>query len=251
MNGTVHVAESVLPGHPDRLADAMAEKIVDAAVRIRPDSLVGVEVAVHRKSVYVTGRIGIAGPPLNERPDLLKLAYEAYDEAGYKGFWQITPEIRHDLDWKPVLGDERKIRCISDDQNIVVGHASGSAATGWLPAAAFAARKMRDALGRIRRRNFVKLGPDGKVLVRFVEQEGRYYWQSCNVAVMHAEGMQFEELYRIVLPGLKETARELDQALPGLAESWAIDKVRLNGAGDFSCGGPHGDNGLSGKKLVV
>ena len=54
-------AEYVSPGHPDRLADAIAESIVTAAVRQKPDALVGVEVAVHTDCVFVDGRIA-AGP---------------------------------------------------------------------------------------------------------------------------------------------------------------------------------------------
>ena len=56
----VHVAEDILPGRPDRLADAVAEALVDAAVTHDPDALVGVEVGVHRKAVFVTGRIAAA-----------------------------------------------------------------------------------------------------------------------------------------------------------------------------------------------
>ena len=54
-------AEYVSPGHPDRLADAIAEGIVTASVRDNPLALVGVEVAVHRDRVFVDGRIA-AGP---------------------------------------------------------------------------------------------------------------------------------------------------------------------------------------------
>ena len=53
----LHLAEWVSPGHPDRLADAVAESLVDLAVAHDPESLVGVEVAVHRDALFVTGRI--------------------------------------------------------------------------------------------------------------------------------------------------------------------------------------------------
>jgi S-adenosylmethionine synthetase len=58
-----------------------------------------------------------------------------------------------------------------------------------------------------------------------------------------------------ILPGhpdrLADAVAGLDDVLPGIGATWDAARVRLNGAGDFSCGGPHGDNGLSGKKLVV
>jgi S-adenosylmethionine synthetase len=54
-----------------------------------------------------------------------------------------------------------------------------------------------------------------------------------------------------VVPAVEQELKQLDEALPGLAASWSFQRLRLNGAGDFTCGGTHGDNGLSGKKLVV
>jgi hypothetical protein len=58
-------AEYVSPGHPDRLADAIAESIVTAAVRQEPDALVGVEVAVHTRCVFVDGRIAAGSQPVD------------------------------------------------------------------------------------------------------------------------------------------------------------------------------------------
>ncbi|MBW2397111.1 MAG: hypothetical protein JRG95_22915 [Deltaproteobacteria bacterium] len=86
-----HVAEDVLPGHPDRLADAIAERLVDDAVLRDPEALVGVEVAVFRGTVLVTGRIA-AG----KSEDCLSLfseaqVHQAFEEAGYNGRWAITP----------------------------------------------------------------------------------------------------------------------------------------------------------------
>jgi S-adenosylmethionine synthetase len=64
-------------------------------------------------------------------------------------------------------------------------------------------------------------------------------------------GIGYEELHELVLPAIEQEIESLSDALPGIEESWCLERLRLNGAGDFSCGGPFGDNGLSGKKLVV
>ena len=262
-----HVAEDILPGHPDRLADAIAERIVQDTVLRDPEALVGVEVAVFRGTVLVTGRVAAGNPD-----DCLSLfseaqAYQAFEDAGYRGRWAITPNgfagpdaeedsccqlrVLAELDLGPLSCEEASIRGFSDDQNIVVGHASGSEATGWMPPAAFAARKLREALSRVREANSDLLGPDGKVLVRILEQRGGFRLDILNVALQHAPDIGYEALHRVVLPVLETEVKALDAALPGLSASWAPDRVRLNGGGDFSCGGPHGDNGLSGKKLVV
>src|SRR5262245_38990332 len=81
-------AEYVSPGHPDRLADAIAESIVTAGRRQRPDALVGVEVAVHTDCVFVDGRIA-AG---SEHLDIEKIVQDVYRAAGYGGPWKPEPD---------------------------------------------------------------------------------------------------------------------------------------------------------------
>lgn len=246
-----HVAEDVLPGHPDRLGDAVAERCVDAAVALDADALVGVEVAVFRRGVVVTGRIAAGRPRELERVIHEGLVRDAYAAAGYVEKFPIDPRILFDLELGPLSDAERGIRGFSDDQNVVVGHATRSEATGWLPPAVYAARQLRGALAQVRAANPRVLGPDGKVLVRLVEERDAFRWDVLNVAVQHAEGVGYEALHRLVLPALEAEAKLLDVALPGLGASFDAGRVRLNGGGDFWCGGPFGDNGLSGKKLVV
>ena len=271
MTSIPHVAEDVLAGHPDRIADAVAERVVDHAVAIDEDALVGVEVAVFRRTVVITGRIAAGRPEQTLGLFRESIVREAFRAAGYHGRWAVletgfrgpppqnesdpdddtSPVVFCQLDLGPLADDERAIRRFSDDQNILVGHASGSELTGWLPAAQFAVRRLRERLQALRHANPEVLGPDGKILVRFIETGGVYRWDFCNVALQHAEGVGFEALHRLVLPALEAETKTLERALPGLGTSWSPDCLRLNGAGDFSCGGPHGDNGLSGKKLVV
>ena len=71
----IHLAEDVLPGHPDRLADAIAEKLVDLAVECDPNALVGVEVAINAYWVYITGRIATSNPLIPDIPKLVKGIY--------------------------------------------------------------------------------------------------------------------------------------------------------------------------------
>jgi S-adenosylmethionine synthetase len=244
-----HVAEDVFPGHPDRIADAVAERIVDEALALHPDALVGVEVAVHRTAVFVTGCVAGCVPPALALDELVR---EEVAAAGYTGRWAFEPAVAHDLDQRRFAPGEQEIRRFSDDQNVVVGHAEGSGATGWLPPAPFAARRLREALVALRHEHADLLGPDGKVLVRLDERDGRYRWARVNVSLHHApRAGDYETLYRLVWPVLERVSAELDPALPGLAGGLDDDVLHLNGAGDFSCGGTFGDNGLSGKKLVV
>ena len=71
-----------------------------------------------------------------------------------------------------------------------------------------------------------------------------------NIAVQHAPDIGFEDLHRLVWPSVAAALDELSCSVDVPARLDG-DTLRLNGIGDFSCGGPNGDNGLSGKKLVV
>jgi hypothetical protein len=71
----------------DRLADAIAESIVTAAVRQKPDALVGVEVAVHIDSVFVDGGIAAGSQPV----DIDKIVRDVYRAGGYGAPWNPDP----------------------------------------------------------------------------------------------------------------------------------------------------------------
>ena len=164
----------------------------------------------------------------------------------------LEARVAHDLDRRDLAPGEREIRRFSDDQNIVVGHAEGSEASGWLPPAPFAARKLREALVGLRLAHADVFGPDGKVLIRLEEEDRAFRWSRVNVSLHHAPDRgDHETLYRLVWPVLGRVSEELESALPGIATGLEDEVLYLNGAGDFSCGGTFGDNGLSGKKLVV
>ena len=72
------------------------------------------------------------------------------------------------------------------------------------------------------------------------------------MSIQHVPKLPYERQHRILLPILEHILSELEKGgLRGVASSFAPDKLLLNGAGEFAVGGPEGDNGLSGKKLVI
>ena len=79
MSKQIWTAESIFPGHPDKLADAVADAIVAEAGRREKRALVGVEVAVHRNNVFITGRVACTGA---EDIDFHELVRNVYASAG-------------------------------------------------------------------------------------------------------------------------------------------------------------------------
>jgi S-adenosylmethionine synthetase len=233
-------AEDVLPGHPDRLADAVAEALVDEALSVDREALAGVEVAVNSNSVFITGRIA-ASPLLSL--DLPGLVSGIYRQVGYRDRWDFQPQVDSSaLYITPLDEEERAMRGFSDDQNLITGYALNDHRTGYLPPAVFIVRQLKGKLIDLRERHAELFGPDGKILVVLREEQDRLAWLRCNVVLQHDPGVGYEDLYRLIAP----LAEQID-----LVEGWDSSLLRINGCGDFSIGGPLADNGLSGKKLVV
>jgi S-adenosylmethionine synthetase len=207
-------AEYVSPGHPDRLADAIAESIVTVAVRQKPDALVGVEVAVHTDRVFVDGRIAAGSQPV----DIEKIVRNVYRAAGYGGPWYPDPRkirVTTELCEEVLLAEESDIRPFSDDQNIVIGYACGDERTNYLPVAHWVS-------GELGRRLFARLrsdadlsaifGPDFKMLASLEAKQGAIAVEWCRLvlSVQHVPKLPYERQHRILLPMLEQILRDLE-----------------------------------------
>lgn len=246
-------AEAVCQGHPDRLADTIADRIVQLALSRDPDSLVGVEVALHRNVVFVDGRIAAGrDEALVAESEIVGLVRRALADAGYgttpSGTFPPDPgalEVRTDLCLGPLGEDERAIRDVSDDQAVCVGHAVWGPRAGHRPLEQALASDFARALELLRaERPDLGLGPDGKTLVAV---RGRAV-VGVSLSIQHAAGIDWLALTREARAACEHVAAEYEAA--GELEAGEPDWL-VNGAGAFEIGGPHGDNGLSGKKLVA
>ena len=250
-----HIAEYVSPGHPDRLADAIVESIVDLAVGRDGESLVGVECAVHTDHVFIDGRIAAGkGRCAVSKEEIEEIARNVYREAGYGGIWIHAPEklkVIQNVCLEPLSDDERAIRGLSDDQNVVTGCACNHPETDYLPPAHFIANYIGRKLDGWRRTVSDRFGPDFKVLVHIDDNGGRYEWRRLTISIQHAPGVFAAEQHELVLPVVSGALAELEaRGLAGIS-NLPLENFILNGMGDFIIGGPEGDNGLSGKKLAV
>jgi S-adenosylmethionine synthetase len=153
--------------------------------------------------------------------------------------------------------DESDIRPFADDQNIVIGYACGDERTNYLPAAHWIS-------GELGRRLFARVrgdaelsaifGPDFKILASLEVTPGKpqVEWRSLILSIQHIPKLPYERQHRSLLPLLEQILTSLEAGgLTGAASTFTPDKLILNGAGEFALGGPEGDNGHSGKKLVI
>ncbi|NLY02435.1 MAG: methionine adenosyltransferase domain-containing protein [Rhodopirellula sp.] len=251
MPATIYAAEYVLPGHPDKLCDAIADALVELAARREKRALCGVEVAVHRATVFVTGRIACRDAARIDVPEIVR---QVYASAGYDSLWRPSPEelaIRTDLCLGSLNDGEADFRSLSDDQSIVTGYAVDLPGTNYLPPEHWLAARSAQRLRQLRtERPELQLGPDGKVFVLLKAEGGCSRLAGFSTSLHHAPDADPIEFHRAVLDLLRGQLAEAAEAIPGFDPA-IPEAVNVNGAGNFVVGGPEGDNGLSGKKLVV
>ncbi len=245
----LYAAEYVLPGHPDKLCDAIADALVEEAARREKRALCGIEVAMHRASVFITGRIACAGA---EEIPVERIARECYRSAGYGCEWRPAPEeveVRTDLCLGPLLDGEARFREVSDDQSIVTGYAFDSPGTNWLPPEQWLVCRLARRLERLRdEAPELSLGPDGKAVLAYDSEKRAVV--AFSASIQQRIGGNEIELNREVGAAVAGELKDCASAIAGF-NAGPPDRVHVNGAGNFEVGGPEGDNGLSGKKLVM
>ena len=151
-------AEAVLPGHPDKLADQIADAIVDIALAKDDRAIVQVEVAVHHNICHVNGRVSTVGGPL-DRAYVEATVRGVYERAGFgvpfEGVgdgsdYQCPRPADVDVQLACTIDEsdpeERAMREYTDDQAIHIGYAIGTPETRWLPMEQHLAWLLRDEL---------------------------------------------------------------------------------------------------------
>lgn len=263
-------AEAVLPGHPDKLADQIADAIVDIAVLKDERASVQVEVAVHENVCHVNGRCATGSAPL-DRNDVEQTIRAVYERAGFgvpfPGVGDGTDyqcprgadvELHLACSIETSLEEERAERGRVDDQAITIGYATGTPETRWLPLEQHLALALRDALLQATATDrTLGAGPDGKLLLtlRPVEQKDGCVVRSAPASVIcsvqHVADAAPVRLERAVRDVLLETLALESSRMPELLAAPDRDcVVRFNESGMWIAGGPMNDNGQTGRKLV-
>ena len=250
----MRVAEFVLPGHPDKVADAIADHIVAAALARDPIAAAGIEVAVHRGLTVVTGCVvgaGASGLDVRALVEEVHAGILAPERRGEPGRCVIELEAR-DLT-QGELASRGHVAC---DQSIVTGWASTLPGTDGLPVEHAVARRIAIALWHLHlSRRDLSLGPDGKVIVAVREAGtgGDVTWivDDVTVSIQHPRGWDEPTSRQAITDAVAVALDASCDAIPGLSLADGARTPRVNPGGPYVIGGTHGDNGLSGKKLVI
>lgn len=247
-------SESVSEGHPDKVADQISDAILDAMLAQDPNSRVAVETMVTTGLVVLSGEV-----TTQAYVDVQDVARDVIRNIGY-----VDPALRFDGDSCGVLttiheqsadiaqgvDDDKGLHLDqgAGDQGMMFGYASKETAEFMPMALSFSHGLMRE-LASIRKNEKIMpyLRPDSKAQVTVeYEDDGRTVKRVHTVVVstQHGPGVELETIKRDVRSHL----------IPRVIPSDLIDDdliLHVNPTGQFVIGGPHGDTGLTGRKIIV
>ena len=238
-------SESVTEGHPDKVADAISDSVLDAALGATPTARSACEVFVTTRLAVVGGEIS-AGTDL----DIEGIVRKTVDHIGYDGFDDgfaaETIEIQNRVNEQSAdiaAGVDRELG--AGDQGLMFGFAVDQTEE-LMPLPIRLAHRMAERLSQVRRTGELGyLRPDGKtqVMVRY-EDERPVSVEKVLISAHHAPGMTQEDMKAEVY----ETV--VADVIPGDMLDSDVE-FYFNPSGKFEIGGPVADTGLTGRKIIV
>lgn len=261
MEKRLFTSESVTEGHPDKICDQISDAILDELLKQDPMSRVACETAVTTGLVLVMGEITTQG-----YVDIQKIVRETIKEIGYDrakyGFdadtcgvivsineqsKDIALGVDKSYEAKESLADDVDVSIIgAGDQGMMYGYATDETEE-YMPFAISLAHKLTYRLSQVRREKLLDyLRPDGKsqVTVEYDENGRPIHLDAVVLSTQHDEKVSMDKLRT----DIKKLV--LDEVLP---QELVDNKTKfyINPTGRFVIGGPNGDSGLTGRKIIV
>jgi S-adenosylmethionine synthetase len=253
-------SESVTEGHPDKICDQISDAILDGLLAEDPNSRVAVETMATTGLVHVAGEVttdAYVEIPAIVRNTILKIGYDS-SANGFDGarcgvsvsIGQQSPDIFDGVFNALEVRDGSAVDAYDQqgagDQGIMFGYASNETAS-YMPVPIFLAHRLSERLTEVRKNGLLPyLRPDGKTQVTVgYEGDRPVSVDTVVISSQHAEGTSLDMLRadlaeHVIAPVLARSGLDLSGV-----------KNILNPAGAFVVGGPVGDAGLTGRKIIV
>lgn len=248
MNDYIFTSESVSGGHPDKIADQISDAILDAYLAQDPHARVALETLVTTNTVILAGEVKTnATIQASDREQIVRQLIKkvGYDQEGFH--WQTvqvtdlvhrqSPDINQGVDQASgIIG--------AGDQGMMVGYACDET-PAYLPAPLYYAHKILQAIQNDREKGFLPdLGPDAKSQVTCIYEDHMPVGVAkLVISHQHKDSINTEQVRKLLMPYIEAI----------LPKGWAPnDKdIMINPTGRFVIGGPVGDTGLTGRKIIV
>jgi S-adenosylmethionine synthetase len=242
-------SESVAEGHPDKVCDRISDAVLDAFLTHDPQSRVAVETLATTNRIVLAGEV--RGPRAVTAEVINEVARAAVKEIGYEqdGFHWQTAEVENHIHEQSAdiaqgvdaVGNKDEG---AGDQGIMFGYAC-TETDQFMPAPIFYAHNILKSLAEARHSGAEPgLGPDAKSQVTLEYEDNKpLRATSVVVSTQHDERLDQDEVREIVRPHVVNV----------LPDGWMCDEAEfyVNPTGRFVVGGPDGDCGLTGRKIIV
>lgn len=259
-NKRLFTSESVTEGHPDKIADQVSDAILDAILKDDPNARVACETTVTTGMALIAGEISTT-----TYVDIPKVVRETIKEIGYTrakygydyetmailtAIDEQSPDIAQGVDKALEYRDkdsEEEIEATgAGDQGLMFGYAMNETET-YMPLAIYLSHQLAKRLSDVRKDGTLNyLRPDGKVqvTVEYDENDNPVRIDTIVVSTQHAEDVTLEQIQEDI---------KAHVIYPTVPENLINEQTKfyINPTGRFVIGGPQGDAGLTGRKIIV
>ncbi|HHR7731419.1 TPA: methionine adenosyltransferase [Staphylococcus aureus] len=259
-NKRLFTSESVTEGHPDKIADQVSDAILDAILKDDPNARVACETTVTTGMALIAGEISTT-----TYVDIPKVVRETIKEIGYTrakygydyetmailtAIDEQSPDIAQGVDKALEYRDkdsEEEIEATgAGDQGLMFGYATNETET-YMPLAIYLSHQLAKRLSDVRKDGTLNyLRPDGKVqvTVEYDENDNPGRIDTIVVSTQHAEDVTLEQIQEDI---------KAHVIYPTVPENLINEQTKfyINPTGRFVIGGPQGDAGLTGRKIIV
>lgn len=246
----IRASEMVLPGHPDKFCDQIADALVAEAAKLDPDAYAQIEAGVWSDVVWLSGAIAARAPLARSLRDVV---VETGRAIGYRdGNW--IDAARYAVNSTVCLSqaDPRQWSGHVNDQSIVIGWAGYDARTRYLPPEHFLCHHFRDAVAGACADGLLRgHGPDGKILVRLREEGSAWILEHVLITLQQAADVSLMEVSSLAARTLEAAYERACAHDDRWRAPWREVTLLINPNGPLLNGGSDGDNGQTGRKLAV
>ena len=258
MEKRLFTSESVTEGHPDKICDQVSDSILDAIFAQDPYARVACETLTNTGFIIVMGEVTTTAQvdiPTVVRKTVTDIGYDS-SEKGFDGntcavmvaLDKQSPDIAQGVDnaIETREGDGSDLDTGAGDQGMMFGYATNETEE-FMPYSAALAQKLSRQLAKVRKDGTLGyLRPDGKtqVTVEYDDNNKPVRLDAIVVSTQHAPDVEQEQIHkdikRFVIDAIVDSSMVDDET-----------KIYINPTGRFGIGGPNGDSGLTGRKIIV
>ena len=249
----IFTSESVSAGHPDKVCDQISDAVLDAYLAEDPNSRVACETMIKNNMVFIAGEITSTGSPDLEpvvRKTIKDIGYDT-DEYGFNGdtceFTNLVFEQSPDISQGVTEGEGENLEQGAGDQGLMFGYACTETESLMPLPIDLSHRLVRQQSEVMKNNGLSWLRPDAKSQVSVIYSDDGKTIEGLSAIVLstqHDEDVSQDEIKEGVMENIIK---------PIVPQEWILDStnIYINPTGKFVIGGPVGDCGLTGRKIIV